>query len=188
MFYFSIILILTLKYFTMKYNIRVSKLKNSKLDALYTLITYTSFGHYLFLVSNIINKYRLLNKNIRNIINITTYCILFSNTFGYWLVEYPKNRSKSIKTGFILDVIGHGPPLLIFLEITDFIITDFKDIIYPILLSIFWLSFVWYPWYKITGNTVYSSLSDDLSIQKKLVNILQIFIVNFIGFCLYKFY
>ena len=173
-----ILYILYIKFLSIQKNIEEDKLDTNKLNSMRTFITYTSFGH---LLSCIIHFY-----NYNRILNITTFCILFTNTIGFWLVEFPK---MSPDNNLITNILGHGPSLInyiIFQDSVQFVIL--KDVQYPIYLSLSWLFFIWYPWYCKTNFPIYESLSNELVLKNKIFNISKILIINCVGFMIYYFY
>ena len=153
---------------------------NFKIRCFKTFFTYTNFGFICFFIVEVLKK----NNFIINNLNITTVVILITTTIGYWLEVYPNltKEEKNNKRNLISDILGHGPPLLLFLLSNTFKINNIKDFIYPFISSYFWFLFIWFPWFKLTKDPLYNSLSEKLPLIKKCKSILKINIINFLSF------
>ena len=83
---------------------------------------------------------------------------MFSVTFGYWSFVFPKSFVIKQPNSYLSDFLSHGPALFLYslLAKNYNFIFNFEYVVYPILLGYFYLFFIWYPWYKITGDTIYA--------------------------------
>ena len=83
----------------------------------------------------------------------------------------------------ILKILDHGP-LLILLIIKFIIKQKYKfyfneiNILYPIYSGIFWLFFIWLPWYILTNDSVYNILSNKNSLKFRIKLIIGILILS----------
>ena len=172
-----ILFIIYLKCLSIRKNLILNEFENEKLNIIRTFFTYTSFGHLLSCILYFYNYNYLLNTSV--------FCILFTNTAGFWCVEYPKTK----KDASVLDILSHGPSLLHYIIVQDNV-TEIKltYVQYPIILSLFWLCCIWFPWYMKTNFPIYESLSNNLSFSSKFINILKILNINCLGFILYYSY
>lgn len=179
---FNIIFLLFLKSLSIYNNLTDKTLlsKNLKIRCSRTFFTYTNFGFICFFIVEILKKYNIIFNNL----NLTTIVILTTTTIGYWLVVYPNLtiNQKNDKFGIISDILGHGPPLILFLLDNTFKIETINKIIYPLISSYFWFIFIWFPWYIITKDPLYNSLSNKLSLLTRCKTILNINIINILSF------
>jgi hypothetical protein len=121
-------------------------------------VTYTSLANHLSILSAF---YCLIfNHTINNIFFILTWNTLFSVTIGFWLLVYPKIIYSGEPYNTFLDFLAHGPVLVLYsLLVKEYnIIFTIDTVIYPILLGYFYLFFIWLPWYKLTGDSIYEAM------------------------------
>ena len=132
--------------------------KVKKYFILQRFVTYTSLGNHLAILSAFYSL--LFNYTINNVFFVVTWNTLFSITVGYWLLVYPKIINSNEPYNIFLDFLAHGPVLVLytFLIKQNNIIFTFNNAIYPILLGYFYLFFIWLPWYKLTGDSVYEAM------------------------------
>ena len=97
---------------------------------------------------------------------------------------YPNmcKKEKENKINITLDILGHGPPFLLFYTNCDIEFTHFAYVLYLIYFNIFWFLLVWFPWYHVTNIPLYNSLSDRESLVKKTMTVVKILMVNVISY------
>ena len=150
-------------------------------------VTYTSLGNHLSIISAFYCLF--FNHNINNIFFIITWNTLFSITVGFWLMVYPKVICSGEPYNTFLDLLGHGPALILnSLLIKEYNINfTFDTVIYPILLGYFYLFFIWLPWYKLTGDPIYEVMGKKWS--NRFITITKMNCIAIIGhiFAMYYF-
>ena len=89
----------------------------------------------------------------------------------------------------LLDTFSHGPVLILYSILFKLyqIKIYFSSVIYSLLLGYFYLFFIWLPWYKLTGDTVYEAM--DKKWNNRFITILKMNFISFIGhlFAMYFF-
>lgn len=118
-------------------------------------VTYTSLGNNLAILCSFYSL--IFNTQPDIVFFILTWNTLFCVTIGYWLLVFPKSIDNKEPKNYIADFLSHGPALFFYslLAKNYNISINFEYVIYPILLGYFYLFFIWYPWYKTTGDTIY---------------------------------
>ena len=157
--------------------INYDKVKNYFI--LQRFVTYTSLGNNLAILSSFYSL--LFNSRPEDIFFILTWNTLFCITIGYWLLVYPKLGHSSEPTNILLDIISHGPVLILYsiLAINYEIVFTIESVIYPLLLGYFYLFFIWLPWYKLTGDTVYDAM--DKRWNNRFMTIFKMNFISLIG-------
>ena len=148
-------------------------------------VTYTSVGNNLAILCSFYSL--LFNTQPDKCFFILTWNTLFSVTFGYWILIFPKSFNNNEPQNYLSEFLSHGPGLFFYSLLAKYyqIDFDFEYVIYPILLGYFYLFFIWYPWYKITDDTIYVVMKNGW-----LQRIFTIFTMNcfsFLGYLLYQF-
>lgn len=101
-----------------------------------------------------------------------TWCILCNVSIAYWIFKGDIETKKEINTENFyykfFDFLAHGIiPLIMIFDLSKYPFTYF-EIIYPVILSLFWFFFVMIPWYIITNTHVYPFLNNKVPISKKI--------------------
>lgn len=171
----------------------INKIKNTfnkKKRRIYLLIPftrYTDLSHMLSLIwSGTIIFFKIEPSSA---FTVTTWVVLCNTTIGYWIFkkelesnELPDNNKLYYK---VCNFIGHGGiNILMYFRPTNYTY-NFSDIIYPLVLSFFWLIFVMQIFYYISGEPVYPFLDKKVEITFKIKIILILcinsLIMGFIG-------
>ena len=118
-------------------------------------VTYTSLGNNLSIICSFYSI--LFNTKPDTIFFILTWNTLFCVTFGYWILVFPKIIYNDEPKNYLADFLAHGPGLFFYSLLANYydIFISLEYVIYPIFLGYFYLFFIWYPWYKTTGDTIY---------------------------------
>ena len=122
-------------------------------------VTYTSLGNNLSILCSFYSI--LFDTKPDTIFFILTWNTLFCVTFGYWILVFPKAIYNDEPKNYLADFLSHGPALFFYSLLAKHYDIQFNIfyVIYPILLGYFYLFFIWYPWYKLTGDTIYEAMS-----------------------------
>ena len=171
----------------------INKIKNTlnkKKRSVYLLIPFTRYTDLSQILSLIWSgTIIILKTEPSNAFTSTTWVVLCNTTIGYWLFkkelesdELPDKNKLYYKIG---NFLGHGGiNILMYFRPTNYTYY-FSDIIYPLILSFFWLIFVMQIFYYISGEPVYPFLDQTVEITKKVKIILLLFInsliMGFIG-------
>jgi len=182
MYILNILYIIFLKIFTVVYyyNLDNSKNKDTFLRSIQTFFTYTNSGLMLSLISKL---FLIFNYKF-TIIDLIAATTLLSTTLGYWFVVYPNmcKKEREDKFNIILDIMGHGPPFILFYINCNTNFTHFTYVLYPIYFNIFWFLLIWFPWYYVTNIPLYNSLSKKISLIKKTKTIIKILMANIVSY------
>ena len=126
-----------------------------------TLITFTSFGNYLFLYSILYEYYYKIY--LPSYLFCTIWVVLILSNILYYLIVFPEKinnlNQKYMSEPIVLKILDHGPLLILFIikfmiKEKDNIYFDNMNILYPIYSGIFWLFLIWLPWYNLTHDPV----------------------------------
>lgn len=147
-----------------------------------SLITYTSSGTYLSFYSSIYS-YIYYTPPPSYILSLT-WTTLFTTTIGYYIFVFPSFKTTKNPDNLKLDLLNHGPLLLLSSIKNLYFDNVFKlsEIFYPLLFGYFWFFFIWGSWYLTTGDYLYSKLSNLYSMKEKIITILKMNFLGFIGF------
>ena len=130
MYILNILYIIFLKIFTVVYyyNLDNSKNKDTFLRSIQTFFTYTNSGLMLSLISKL---FLIFNYKF-TIIDLIAATTLLSTTLGYWFVVYPNmcKKEREDKFNIILDIMGHGPPFILFYINCNTNFTHFTYVLY----------------------------------------------------------
>tara|TARA_Y100000991_G_C21918418_1_gene325410 strand:+ start:424 stop:1020 length:597 start_codon:yes stop_codon:yes gene_type:complete len=142
-------------------------------------VTYTSLGNNLSILFSFYSI--LFNTKPDTIFFILTWNTLFCVTFGYWILVFPKIIFNDEPKYYLADFLAHGPGLFFYslLAIQYDIQFNMEYAIYPILLGYFYLFFIWYPWYKLTGDTIYEAMSKNW--ENRFLTIIRMNLMSIIG-------
>ena len=150
-------------------------------------VTYTSLGNNLSILCSFYSI--LFNTKPETIFFVLTWNTLFCVTFGYWLLVFPKIIYNNEPKNYLADFLAHGPGLIFYSLLAKYYNIHFtlEYVKYPILLGYFYLFFIWYPWYKITGDTIYDVMSKNW--WNRILTIIRMNILSVIGhiICIYIF-
>ena len=97
------------------------------------------------------------------------------------LIVFPKIIFSQEPKNYFLDVLSHGPVVFLYtiLGYSYNINITFDSVVYPILFGYFYLFFIWLPWYKLTGDTVYEAM--DKNWNNRFMTIFKMNLISFIG-------
>lgn len=169
---------------------------NQKLGNLHYIRTYfyyTSTGTLFFtylLIDDIINPILFENILMWNCL----WSILFSITMGFYIYVYPYLIFSSNFNALnkLLNYWCHGPYLVLAtlklgcLE-NPFSFNLSSELYYCLLISYFWLFFIWLPWNLFTGDYLYEPLDNKLSLKRRLINIAKFKLLLILGIFLKYF-
>ena len=140
-----------------------------------TLITFTSFGNYIFLYSILYESYKKIN--IPSYLFCSIWVVLILSNILYYVIVFPEKiknlNQKYMSEPIILKILDHGPLLILFIlkflkKEKNNICFHKNNLIYPLYFGIFWLFFIWFPWYRITNDSVYNILSNKNSLKFRI--------------------
>ena len=143
--------------------------KIKHLNLLVPFTRYTDLSQFLSIIWS--SSTYILNIYPSSLLTCTTWSILCNVSIGYWLFKgdiINKDIDSDKLYYKLFEYIAHGViPFIMLFDLVNYPFY-FYDIIYPILLSLFWLIGVMYPWYMITNKPVYPFLHKNVSIMIKL--------------------
>ena len=149
--------------------INPSQKKIKYLNLLVPFTRYTDLSQFLSIIWA--SHIYLFNLNPSSSLTCTTWSILCNVSVGYWLFKgnIINKDIDSDKLYYILfEYIAHGViPLIMLFELVNYPFY-LPDLIYPIILSGFWLIGIMVPWYKFTNEPVYPFLHKSVSIMVKI--------------------
>lgn len=148
-------------------------------------VTYTSLGNNLSLLCSAFCL--LFNTYPNDIFFILTWNTLFCITFGYWFLVFPNIIYNNEPKNYVVDFLAHGPALILYSYLSKYynIDVNFFYVLYPISLGYFYLFFIWYPWYKLTNDTIYDAM--DKNWMHRFFTILRMNFISLIGHIIYLY-
>ena len=147
-----------------------------------SFISFTASGTYLTAMTSAYTLY--YDKNPSNLLCSLTWTILFVTTVAYYIFLFPYSLKPGYPFNFYTDIVGHGPLFILFSVRSFYVENYFEWINLPkvLLFPYFWLFFIWFPWYKITGDAVYPFFKDENSLKNKISIIFKATCLGIIGF------
>jgi hypothetical protein len=146
-------------------------------------VTYTSLGNNLAILCSFYSI--IFNTQPETIFFTLTWNTLFCVTFGYWTLVFPKSFDIKEPKNYLADFLSHGPALFFYslLAKNYRVVLNFEYVVYPIFLGYFYLFFIWYPWYKTTGDTIYAVMENNW--KNRICTILTMNLFSLFGHIFY---
>ena len=144
--------------------------ENSLKNSLKTFFNYTNFSFILYLTF----EYYKFNNN-QFIFNLTPilFSVIFSVCSGYWTIIYPRlsQKEKQDKLNMTLDVLGHGPLLILYYYDNSCINFELSllEILISISIPILWYIVIHSTWIYYTKIPVYPSLPNPINNYKTFI-------------------
>lgn len=144
-------------------------------------IRYTDLSAYLTIIWSFYILYK--KKSPPRWLTASTWCILNNASIAYWVfkkhiinsIKDPEHNTYLYKTS---EIVTHGGSLILMLLDLHRHPFGFKDIKYPIYLSLFWYIFVIKPSELYYNSHLYPFLSKDSSLKLKLIIFSSMFGIN----------
>ena len=183
--FFIFILVIFLRLYSFYYYFIFRKdLPNySILGNLCILIPFTRYTDSSLFLSLFWSYNSLSTGNIPEL-TCTTWCILCNVSLGSWifkkkLTTHEPNCDTIIYK--LTEFLTHGAiPIIMLFDLPNYSF-ELIHLIYPIIFSFCWLTFIIMPWYYITGDSVYPFLQKDVPLYFKISIMSNIMLINLIS-------